>query len=186
MKKYLALFIVLVVAFTISTSVTQAENSSTYRSAREEMKQKIEGLRAKIKDERDTAKARIKEVRITGRENSLQRFDFALERIINLKERINNQIIKLKEKGINVTNAKNFLEIANTKLDGAEEKITEINKLLTASIDELTLENKTKLRTLAMETQTLLKDAHLALNDSIKSLKDEVKVKLEKGNEEDD
>ena len=146
---------------------------------REEIKQKMEDLREKIKEEKDTIKAKIKEERITGREKDLERFEAAVERMNNIKDRVNDYIIKLEAKGVDVANAKNFVATAETKLNAAVVKITEANTLLSASIDELTSEDKTKLRTLAQETQTLIKEAHQALNDAIKSLKEALKAKIE-------
>ena len=64
-------------------------------------------------------------------------------------------------------------------LNEAKTKIAEANALLSLSIDELSTENRTTLRTLAQDTQTLLKNAHQSLNDAIKSLRDALKMKVE-------
>lgn len=146
---------------------------------REETKQKIEDLRAKIKEEKDVAKAKIKEARVVGREKVLERFNVAIERMNILKDRVVDNIAKFEAKGVNVTEAKSFIIIIETKLTGVKTKITEANALLSVSIDELTKEDKIKLRTLAQDAQTLMKEAHQAINNAIKSLKESVKLKRE-------
>ena len=60
---------------------------------KEETKQKIGDLKAKIKEEKDGAKARIKELRVVGREKALERFDAAVERMNNLKNKGKEPII---------------------------------------------------------------------------------------------
>ena len=67
---------------------------------------------------------------------------------------------------------------AETKLNDAKTKIIDANALLAVSVDKLSEENKAKLKTLAKDIQSLIKEAHKALNDSIKSLKDAVKIKM--------
>lgn len=210
MKKYLGLFVVLVLAFVINTNSTYAREGDVgsddglsptqklereslregmkekretlreeFKTKREEAKQKMSELREKLKGEKDKAKAKIKELRIAGREKALERFDGAIKRITTLKDKINTHITKLEVKGVNVTDAKAFLATAQEKLDAADAKTAEINALLATSIDELSKENKTKLRTLAQETQALIKEAHGALKDAVKSLKGQVKIKVE-------
>src|SRR3989344_6361258 len=184
MKKFLGLFIVLVMAFTWNAPSVFAEDDGLpsddfkvkreevreemklkreemkkeWEAKREEAKTKMEALRESVKAEKDEARAKIKEARVAGREKALERFDNAVERMNNLKERVNAQIEKLTAKGIDTEAAEGFVATAETKLGLAKEKIAEATTLLATSIDQLTAQNKTKLRTLAQETQTLLKE----------------------------
>ena len=148
------------------------------KTKREEFKQKMEDLKSKIKLEKDKAKAKIEEARIVGRENALQRFDAAVLRMSNLKDRVKTQITKLITKGVNVTDAQNLVVIAETKLTAAKAKIADANALLANSTNELSKDQKTKLRTLAQEIQTLVKDIHQTLNAAIKSLKNQLKIEV--------
>jgi len=206
MKKYISLFMVLAIMLVANVGMVRAEDDGDkegwgeiklkaevkgdrdearaemrlkIETTREEMKQKMETLREKIKDEKDAIKAKMEETRIVGREKALERFDNAIERISEWQIKVEAKIAELETKGVVVTNAKNFLATSEAKLTAAENKIAEINAILTVSIEKLTLENKTKIRTLAGETQTLVVEAHKALRDAVKSLKDEVKIKLE-------
>jgi hypothetical protein len=151
-------------------------------STREEAKNKFNALKEQIKSEKDAVKAKIKELRITGREQALGRFDDAVARIGELKNKVNTQISNFEAKGVDTTSAKSFVATADTKLTEAKNKVVEINNLLATSINELTLENKTKLRTLTQETQTLIVASHNALKDAIKSLREAVKAKMEAEN----
>ena len=58
------------------------------------------------------------------------------------------------------------------KVDQIKIKITEMNALLAGSTNQLSAENKTKLRTLATETQALIKETHKTLGDAVKSLRE--------------
>lgn len=102
----------------------------------------------------------------------------------NLKNKVNEKITELKAKGVDTAEAEAFVATAGAKLNEAKDKIAEMNTLLASSIEKLTLEQKTELRKLAQETQTLLVESHRALRDAVKSLKDAVKAKME--NEGDD
>ena len=187
MKKYLVLFIVLLMALSVNAGAVRAQSERDEARAqmkerietmRTEAKQKMKDLRAKIKEEKDAAKAEIKELRITGRERALVRFDVIVARINNLRNKIDARILKLGAKGLDTAEAKGFLATADAKLGDTKAKIAEMNTLLSASIDELSKENKTKLVTLAQDTQKLIREAHLALGDAVKSLKDAAKKKV--------
>jgi len=220
MKKYLSLFVILLIVFTINTNVLKAndddsssdkdkkveladdgiENDSKdenddslnqetktkiealkkqIKTVREEAKVKMEALRENVKNEKDAVKAKIKEQRIEGREKALERFDSAIERVNDLKEKINIQIAKLETRGIILTDVKTLVTTAETKLTEAKNKIAEINALLASSINELTKENKTKITTLTKNTQSLIVEAHKALGDAVKLLKDKVRARIE-------
>lgn len=187
MKKYLSLFVVIAIMFVANVQITRASNEQGQgeitmerKTVQNQVRENFDKLRINIKNEKDAVMARNQEMRIVGREKALERFDTAVERINNLKDKINTRIANLEAKGVVVEGAKNFIATVETKLNVIDTKIIEINTILSASINELTLENKTQLRTLAQDTQTLIKEAHQALNDAIKSLKDNLKVKLEK------
>ena len=136
-------------------------------------------MKTNIKLEKDAAKAKIKEKRIVGRENALKRFDEAVLRISNLKDKVSAQVEKFVAKGVDTASAEDFVATAETKLSEAKAKIIEANALFSVSIDELTAENKTALKTLVKDIETLIRNAHKALNDGIKALKDAARVKME-------
>lgn len=162
----------------------RAEVLEQMRVAREEAKAKFEALRERIKEERDAAKAKIKELRLEVRGKFLERFDGAVARMEALEERVNAAIVRLGEKGIDTEDAEAFMVTADEKLEEAKEKITELNELLAKSIDQLTAEDKTSLRTLAQETQALLRETHEAIKSAVKSLREEVQEAM--GNQSDD
>lgn len=165
-----------------NTAIVDANGSSVTKSQREAAKQKLAVLKEQIKKEKNDVQVKIKMVRVAGRENALARLDAAVLRITNLKVKVVAEIAKLEAKGVDVSSAKNSVATAETKLTAANEKIAEINTLLSASINELVKGDKTKLRTLGQDTETLIKDAHLALIDAIKSLKEGLKAKVDAEN----
>ena len=121
----------------------------------------------------------MEENRIIGRKKALEKFDNTISRISILKDKVNSNIEKFEIKGVDVTNAENLMILAETTLNEAKTKITEANNLLSLSVDKLSIENKTVLKTLTKEIQNLLKDTHKILNDAVKSLKDSIKAKIE-------
>lgn len=159
--------------------VRREEVKAEAERTREEARQRIEALKTEIKTEKDQVKAKIMENRIVGREKALERFDTAIVRITEMKDRVNVFIDKLAEKDLGVPVAEDLVLKAEEKLAEANTKIDAASAILAASIDQLTEEDKTKLRTLAQETQTLLKEAHQYLIDAVKSLKDTLKAQKE-------
>ncbi|HAS81028.1 MAG: Borrelia P83 multi-domain protein [Candidatus Nomurabacteria bacterium GW2011_GWE1_32_28] len=149
------------------------------QTRREEAKTKMEELRTQIGEIKDAAKAKIAEERIVGREKALERFDKVVENINELKNKVNDQITKLEIKGVDITTAENFVLTSETKLNDAKIKITEINTLLAISVDQLSDTDKTTLKEQIQNIQTLVKEAHQALNDAIKSLRENVQAQQE-------
>ena len=140
---------------------------------RTEAKVKMQALRSDIANEKDEAKAKIKNDRLVGRAKALDRFDQIIAQVTNLKDRLNARIAKIDATGTDTSAAKAFVATAQTKLDDAKAKVVEIDTLLTNSIDQISKNDKTKLKTLTQEAQSLVKDAHNALKDAVKSLKGE-------------
>jgi DNA repair exonuclease SbcCD ATPase subunit len=210
MKKYLNVFLILVLVFLISTSVAFAiatpskndkamnlkEKSETEKmdlknkiqankeevkaeieKTREEAKTKIEALKTKIQSEKDKKKAKISEDRILGREKALERFDKIINKLNTLKESVNSKITKLEARGINTDTAKKEVATVEAKIIEAKGKVAEISKILSESTNQLSKENKTKIRQLAQETQALLREVHQSLIKAIKYLRDTLKNK---------
>jgi hypothetical protein len=149
------------------------------KTRREEFKLKFEELKAKIKTEKDAKKAEILEKRILGREEALKRFDLAIERMENLKSKVNEVIAKHESKSLDVSEAKNLIAVAETKIEAAKEKTTEAYALLSGSTSQLTAEQKTQLQTLAKDTQNLIKESHNSLISAILNLKVLIKAQAE-------
>ncbi|MFH1608735.1 MAG: hypothetical protein ABH951_01800 [Patescibacteria group bacterium] len=150
---------------------------------RETAKQNMLQLREQVKIEKDAIKAKTQEGRLLGREIALERFDKAVERITALTEKVNALIIKYETDGVDATEAKDLIAAADLKMTEAKSKIAEAADILSTSTNQLTTENKTALRTLKNEAQTLVKGAHLDLIKAIKSLKT---VVLNNQTEDDD
>jgi F0F1-type ATP synthase membrane subunit b/b' len=137
---------------------------------------KMEGLKEKIKTEKNKVTAKIKEERLKSREQALARFDVAIERVTTFENRVNVQMDKVAELGIDTTLAQTHVNTAHTKLEEAKTKVLEIHTMLAASTDEIKGDNKTKLKTMVTDTENLLKDSYKTLNDAVKALKDSVKA----------
>lgn len=163
----------------------RAEIANEIKVRREEMKQKMETLREGLKQEKDQVKAKIKEARIEIREKALGIFDNIADRLSIAIEKVNTHITNLKAKGVDTTKAEEYVDIAEKKLDEAKTKITEVNGLLATSLDQLTAEDKAKIKTLKDEIQALYKETREALRSAVNSLKEAVKVSIEADTEDE-
>lgn len=156
------------------------------KTNREETKNRMEDLREKLKSQKDKALVKIAEQRLLGREQALERFEKILETMSNNKNKIALQIPKVKELGLDTTKVEADLTLVDAKIIEAKNKVGEMSTILTTSTNQITKEQKDKLRTLAKDTQTLIKDAHNLIRESAKDLKELVKTKRQSDDSSDD
>ena len=149
-----------------------------FEQQREVAKQKIENLKVQIKTEKDTAKAKIAETRIASREQALQKFDVAIEKFNTSKEKIKAKIEQLKSNGITGVAANNQIAVADGRIIEARAKIAEINTLLVESTNELSTENRTKIKQLSQDIQDIIRNAYQILGEATTALRTEVQNKL--------
>ena len=146
---------------------------------REDAKVKMDALKVKMQTEKSKVKAAILETRITGREEVLQKFDTDIEKLNTLESNVNTKITKMEAQGVDTTEAKAQVLIADGKIAEAKGKIAEASTLLSNSSNELTKENKAQLKQLTMDIQTLVTDTHAALNQAVQSLKVKLQNKID-------
>jgi hypothetical protein len=151
--------------------------NSEIKITREEALKRMAELRASLKAEKNALKVKILEDRITGREKALERFDQAIERVENQKEKVEALIERFTAKGVETEKAVSLVTEADTKLYLAKEKTVEAHVLLSNSSEELTEEEKKVLQALSKEIQASIKTAHAKLNDAGKALKNAVSVR---------
>jgi len=161
----------------------RVEVKEKIETLREEAKQKMEDLKEKAKEVKDKTKAKIQEERLMGREQAIERFDNAVNRVEDLKYKVLTQVSKMEVKGMIIPNTtKDLSVLAEAKLSDAKIKIAEINTILASSTNTLTKENKAELNRLTQETQTLIREAHVILNDEIMELRKILKEKIQSTN----
>lgn len=148
------------------------EKKEEIKNLREEGKKKLELLKENIKLEKDKAKAKIQEQRINNRIESLERFDKMIENISKNKSRVSEQITKANTLGVDTTSIQTELNKVDGKLAEVKNKVVEMNTLLSKSVNQLTTEEKAKLKTLNKEAQDGIKEAHNYIKNSVKLLKD--------------
>lgn len=142
---------------------------------RKETKERFDIMREEIKKEKDSIKMKISEARLENREKALEKFNNALDRVKNLRNRLNEQIKKVEALKIDTTLAKANVAMVDEKLKKAEENIIKINTILATKPNEITPETKKLLKTLSKETEDLLKLSYGVLRDTVKSLKEPIK-----------
>lgn len=199
MKKYLSVFLVFSFLFGAVNFVSaqgaggySASGSNTNAGApllmsnktpaeieamRLEAKQKMEELKAQAKTLRDKARAQAQERRIIAREIALAKFDRAISKVGTIKTKIESQYPKLESLGVDTSGAKTKLTEVQTKIDKAKSIVAEANQLLASSGGELSAETKEKLKNMAKEAQTLIREAHNTSVDTLKMLREAVRAK---------
>ena len=150
---------------------------------RDDARQKIEDLKTSIGKIKSKAKATLAQARIMGREDSLNRFDQAIEKITTLTDKVNSQITKLEAKGLNVQIAKDMVKTAEGQIVEAKQKVADASTILSASTNELSKADKEKITQISKDTQSLINAAHQSLNDAVQYLKTLV-VKMPVGDTE--
>ena len=134
--------------------------------------QKFQDLKDKISTEKNQTKAKAKQAILVGREDALVRFDNAIQRIEDLRVKVEGQVTRMESQGIIVTDDLKGMSItAESKLNDARTKVVEANNLLAKSINQLSKDDKTKLASLTKDIQGLIKDAQKTLNDEVFGLR---------------
>lgn len=125
------------------------------------------------RDERlDAAKMKVLERMRIHAIKILRRHIEALDRYMNVSTRLASHIAKLEARGVNLSESRTLLAIANTKIADAKSlnaslKI-EIEGVLTG---EITREKAEKVRELLKRSEDAVKGAHRALVDVIRSIR---------------
>lgn len=157
-----------------TSSAYQLKTRPEVRILREQNRVKIEALKTAVRQETNTAQAQLKEEGLIGRELALARFDKAVDIVLGAIDRINAQFVRIEALGVNTTEAKKNLTDADAKLVAAENKILEAHAIFAVSATDLSSANKTKLRTLAKEAETLIKDSRALVISTIQLLKENI------------
>lgn len=201
MKKYLGLFIFLLVLLSYTSAYANDEDrdvsiktnanlrieqedkleiknetKAQIEDVRAEAKVKIEALKAKLEGTKDVkAKLALKKI-VDSRVKVFDGFNRVLENVTKTEEKVKIQITKAKSLNIDVTVAEANILKVDAKLAEAKLKIKESADLFTNSTTKLTEDQKTKLRELATAIQNDFKEARLILNNTVKSLRGSIQT----------
>lgn len=201
MKKYLGLFLftVLVLSFSVISTVNAEENNnlkesrgafkSQIEARREAFKQRIETERTAFKETLQKAKdsflvelqKRKEEFKLANKEQKdefkknvdkmiSERFEVAVRNLERAQSRVKEVIDQLSKDGENTDPAIEYLNLSKDKLDQAEDKISDIEKLIPISGEGVTPEVFSNIKLLAREAKDLLKESKSSLMDSVKSI----------------
>jgi len=153
--------------------VTRAEVEAQIEKIRDDAKQKISDLKINATKLKNKAKGVLAQARILGRENALERFDQAIEKVSGLKDKVNTQIEKMsaQKEGLDMKPAQDLIATADAKIIEAKSKVAEASKILSASSNDLTKDQKAELKILTKDAQAAISDAHKALMDAVQYLK---------------
>ncbi len=159
------------------TEKEQAQSEIT--KVRNEAQQKMKAFKTKIQAGKNKIKAQAGVARIADREDALAKFDDAIAKLNTLKDNVNIKIGTLEASGMDVTNAKAQIAITVEKIAEAQAKVADTSTLLSGSLNELSKDNQAQLKQLVEDIQTLVKDAHLALNQAVGNLKEQMQNKID-------
>jgi hypothetical protein len=143
---------------------------------KDEAKAKIEALKAKVSLEKDAAKKKLLEARVESRTKVFDRFTSVASSLEKTQTSINLQISRAEAKGIDVSAAKAKMGEVDMHLKTAAQSMADASAILSASTNELSLSDKTKLADLATKIKTEFDAARTGGSDAIKLLKDALKA----------
>lgn len=156
-------------ASTLTTeSVIPVESSSTT----EVIPQAKPKGRANVNNEQRTALPQIRQTRITNlAANISNRMDAAVMRLSTISQRLEQRIIKMEELGIETSLAREKLASANETLTNARLKLSDIDTLVNgATYSTLPRSDWMNVKEYYQETNSLIRQAHFALRESIMAL----------------
>lgn len=185
-----------------TTGKTRESIRADIKKVREDRHSEIEGLKKEAKEMREQKKSEMekeREDRKGEREDEregnklekqtkaidirtkliVNRLSAAVERLGVLSQRITSRIEKVKATGTDTTKASELVTTAQTTIVKANENITSIKTLATvsptATAEEIAAQ-KAQIKTLAKQTEQLLKDAHKMLQSTLPTLKKAPKI----------
>ena len=198
MKKYLNLFLVLVMVFGIGTSIAKAEEGSGWakpplwnkeakeerkelfkenkgeREAwREDMKERREEWKTEMEKNREEWKKKMEESKGDFKKNGRMKIGMAfmgrIEALSRIAEKIENRIEKLEADGQDTGEAQSFVDQAQNNIEDAEKKMALVKTAIEAG------EDKEVIKTKIEAVKTAMKSAHESLKNAIKEIKDNKK-----------
>ncbi|OGI65307.1 hypothetical protein A3A95_03295 [Candidatus Nomurabacteria bacterium RIFCSPLOWO2_01_FULL_39_18] len=191
MKKYISLFVVLLVVFAVA-GVVRAEDTgreSPSRSGvqwREEMKTRREVFLSSLKSSRETflaeLKSRKEEWKTTRAELKkmfcqkveeiiTRRFEVVIAQLERFQGKVGEIIDKLESDGKDTTLAEEALDLSRAKLADAKAKLAETKGLVPDDCSDMTPELFGKIKLGIREAKDLLKESREALHQAIQEIK---------------
>ena len=191
MKKYVGLFVVLLMTFAIAT-VARAEDAVGETPSRpgvewrEEMKTRREAFLDSLKKNRETflteLKSRKEEWKTARTETKrmfcekaeeimTRRFETVIAQLERFQAKVSDIIDKLEADGKNTTLAKEALDLSESKLADAKGKLAETKSLVPDDCSDMTPELFGKIKLGIREAKDLLKESREALHRAIQEIK---------------
>jgi chromosome segregation ATPase len=102
----------------------------------------------------------------------LRRFNAAIDWLEKISERIESRIAKLKEDGVNTSEAEGYLNEAKTEIAEAKSAVSSLSEAAEEALSAESLrEAFQRVRELVQTARESIKDAHAALIKAVRSLK---------------
>lgn len=146
-----------------------------FEERRDEMKENIAERRAHFASTTALRKANlaehVKEFVLKRAEHIASLLDAMIERLTKLSERIQARIDTLEERGVDVSDAKNALANAESKINEAETAVETLKEAVADALNsETPRESLKEVKPLGETTKTAIREAHTALVEAIKTL----------------
>lgn len=174
-KKIINYLVVLLVLFSFIAPATRAEEARN--TIRQRVEEERENIAEKFTAQKEQFRQRIEETRkiriraYWGR--IMGRMGIATTRLERIADRISSRLDKFQEKGVDVTNPRELLETAKTKITDAKAAVenakNKIEEIMNSGGDAKTIFQQIKDE--LNKVKQAIKDAHSALVDVIVALK---------------
>lgn len=184
-KRYLIIPLSLLLTFAtvLPALALEGRASTTRATSTEDRMERMEDRREDMEERRGELKTRIEERHVEMRERRIEfqqsmaerkvehtkRVILAtIERLRGIITRIESRIAKLEERGIDTTEATNFVNLAKDNLDDAE---AAVNNFPTDFSSESAQDNFSLIRAAASVAKDYIRTAHTNLKDAVRVLK---------------
>lgn len=194
MKKYLNLFLILVMVFGVGTSIARAEENTgrakpplwnkevrkerkeLFKENKEErdawradMKEKREEWKSEMEKNREEWKKKMEESKGDFKKNGRMKIGMAfmgrIEALSRIAEKIENRIEKLEADGQDTGEAQSFVDQAQNSIKDAEDKMKLVKTAIEAG------EEKEVIKTKIEDVKVAMKSAHENLKKAVEEIK---------------
>lgn len=182
MKKISLILILLTfVAYTPTMASADNENRESIRDRIRQLNQ--ERVRENIEDKRENWQNMLQKLRSSSFNERMQhrkeagellrqRFNYPIERLQNIHDRMLNRAKYLEDEGVEVEEIKDTLAKAQTQIDEAKEKAQDIKDILESEItEENRLEKKEEIKTIFESLKEDVREAHNYLKEAFELFK---------------
>ena len=175
MKNKLLYVVVVVLCILPILSLAETSTSTVGKTIKDELEAKKETAKTSTQNIKQTPVDKIIEKVNQFLDIIINRYEAANSRLEKLANRIDSRIAKMKEKGVDTSEAEKLMAVAETEIKTAEVSTTDFTSTVSGTSFGTTVaevkQNFATIKTQMEETKSKIKEAHATMVDVINNLK---------------